>query len=551
MVADKKSNDGLIIIPARGGSKGIPRKNLRILGEYPLIYYVIKTALEVSNSLKLDVYVSTDDEEIACIASKFGAKIHMRNKELAGDEVTLDEVIYDAFLSIREKEGKDYDYIITVQPTSPFLKTSTLLKAVSQFKGTSVETLLSAKEVRHLMWKKINGKSVPLYTKRVNRQYMEPYYMETGAFVICKKSTLLNYKSRIGKRTAIFLLNGKEALDIDSLEDWALAEYFLTKKKILFVVTGNKEVGLGHVYRSLTLANSLLPYEIEFLVDKNSQLAYEKIAELNYKVHIQTEESLVEEIKRINPDIVINDILDTSAEYILSLKRDGFIVINFEDLGEGAQYADLVINALYPEKVPRPNHYFGYRYFIPRDEFMHSPVKKIEPSVENVLITFGGTDPSNLTLKTLESIYDFCKERGIGIKVILGLGYRDNYIFQKFKDISILENVKNMSEHMLEADIVFTSAGRTVYEIACIGTPTIVLAQNERELTHFFATAENGFVNLGLGVKVSKLEILNTFKYLVDNFEERKFLSELMLSRDIRSGRKRVLNLLKKTISSS
>jgi len=542
---------GLIVIPARGGSKEIPRKNLRTLGRHPLIYYAIKTAIEASKGLDLDIYVSTDDEEIACIASKFGAKIHMRDKKLAKDETTLDEVIYDAFLSIREKEGKDYDYIVTIQPTSPLLKTATLLKAINQFLKTSVETLLSAKEVRHLMWKNDNGKFVPLYTKRVNRQYIEPYYVETGAFVICKKSTLLNYRSRIGKKVSIFLLNDKESIDIDTLEDWALAEYLLTKKKILFVVTGNREVGLGHVYRSLTLANSLLPYEIEFLVDKNSRLAYTKIAELNYKVHIQTEESLVEEIKKINPDVIINDILDTSAEYVLSLKKNGFTVINFEDIGEGALYADLVINALYPEKLPRPNHYFGYKYFIPRDEFIHSPTKKIKPLVENILITFGGTDPNNLTVKVLESIYDFCKEKNISIKVILGLGYKDKETLKKFRDISILRDVKNMSEHMLEADVIFTSAGRTVYEAACIGTPTIVLAQNERELTHFFATAENGFVNLGLGIKVSKSDILNTFKYLVDNFEERKFLSKLMLSKDIRSGKERVLNLIKKTISST
>jgi spore coat polysaccharide biosynthesis predicted glycosyltransferase SpsG len=250
----------------------------------------------------------------------------------------------------------------------------------------------------------------------------------------------------------------------------------------------------------------------------------------------------------INPDVVINDILDTDYEYINNLKNLGIKVINFEDLGPGAKSADLVINPIYPEKYILPNHYFGYNYFLLRDEFIYSSYKKIEDKVRNVLIAFGGVDPNNFTKKVLDSIYNYCKKNNILITVIAGLGYNKFHTIQEYKDIEIKHNVSNISDYMFKADIIFSSAGRTVYEIASIGTPAIIMAQNERELTHFLASAEYGFINLGLGYNVTNEEILNVFSNLVNSFETRIYMNELMKKIDLKKGRENVLNLVKKVI---
>jgi spore coat polysaccharide biosynthesis predicted glycosyltransferase SpsG len=254
----------------------------------------------------------------------------------------------------------------------------------------------------------------------------------------------------------------------------------------------------------------------------------------------------MEDIKHINADIVINDLLDTSADYIKSLKDMNLTVINFEDLGSGALEADMVVNAIYPEKYVLPNHYFGYKYFLLRDEFLYSSKKEIK-DVKNALITFGGVDPNNYTKKVLDSIYGFCKENSINIDIIAGFGYHKYDTIEEYQ-VNIHKNVLNISDFMLKADIVFTSAGRTVYEIASIATPAIVLAQNKRELTHFFASAEYGFLNLGLGTNVSNNEILKEFKELVNSYERRKYMSDLMKSCDLKSGRRRVINLIQNEI---
>lgn len=110
------------IIPARAGSKGIPNKNIRIIGGHPLIYYSIKNALE--SEYITDVIVSTDSQEVKVIAEQMGAKVKWRNAALCGDAVTLDAVIADAV-----PEGC-WDYIVTMQPTSPTLCVSTLDAAI-------------------------------------------------------------------------------------------------------------------------------------------------------------------------------------------------------------------------------------------------------------------------------------------------------------------------------------------------------------------------------------------------------------------------------------
>lgn len=536
----------LVVIPARGGSKGIPRKNLRLLNGKPLIYYAIQTALK--SKYDVDIYVSSEDDEILNTASQFGAKTHKRDMSIADDKTTLDPVIYAAYKYAKQKENKIYSYIITMQPTSPLLKTDSLDRAIFQaVSNQEIETIISAKDETHLSWRKEHNKFIPNYEKRVNRQYLTPAFTETGGFFITKNN-IITPENRIGKNVELYLLMEGEEVDIDTYEDWNLCEFHLKRKHILFVVTGNKTVGLGHVYNTLLIANDILNHKVTFLVDSESQMAYDKISSKNYPVIIQKHKNILEDIKAINPDLLVNDRLDTSVDYMTALKKLDLKVINFEDIGGGAKNADLVINAIYPEKQVLKNHYFGHDYFILRDEFIYSQQKSILREVKNVLITFGGVDPNNYTKKVIEIIFEYCLSNNIKITVIAGFGYDKYDTIKNFKNISILENITNISKYMLEADIIFTSAGRTTYEIASIGTPTIVMAQNERELTHFFASSEFGFLNLGLGYNVTKDELYNNFVELIEAYDSREYMSSLMKKNDLKNGRKTIRKLIQNLI---
>jgi spore coat polysaccharide biosynthesis predicted glycosyltransferase SpsG len=144
----------------------------------------------------------------------------------------------------------------------------------------------------------------------------------------------------------------------------------------------------------------------------------------------------------------------------------------------------------------------------------------------------------------IESITDYCKRRDIEIIVVAGFGYSHYETLISYSHVKIIRNSTNIAELMRDADVIFTSAGRTTYEAASLKVPTIVLAQNKRELTHFFASAEHGFLNLGLGTEVSNRQILDALESLTDNFESRQHASALMAKADLRSGRQRVLKLI-------
>lgn len=532
----------LVVIPARGGSKGIPRKNLRPLSGKPLIYYSIKAAL--NSKFNTEVYVSTDDEEITFFAKSFGAQVHYRDSTLASDNITLDPVIYNAFNHLTQKSGKTFELIVTLQPTSPLVTSVDIDNAIElMIKNQRIDTVISAVNDTHLTWKKIDKKYEPNYIERLNRQLLTPVFRETGGFLITR-SSIIGENNRIGSNVELFELKGGKALDIDNYEDWNLAEYYLQRRKILFCISGNREIGLGHVYNCLILANEILNHRVIFLVDKESELAYKKIENHNFDVRIQQQNDIVQDITEVQPDLIINDRLDTSSEYMQSLKNLGYKTFNIEDLGPGATLADCVVNAIYPENKKYLNHYYGPDYFCLRDEFLISDPIVIKPKVGNVVLTFGGTDPLNLTKKTLEAVYDYCVENSINLYVILGLGYTGDDIDELFPEAIFYRNLPAISEVMKLADIAFSSAGRTTYELASLGVPSIILSQNERELTHFFASEENGFKSLGLGSQVTHQNILKEFTNLCNDFHTRREMHISMVDRNIRKGKTKVIKLI-------
>ncbi len=540
----------LAVIPARGGSKGIPRKNIRLLAGKPLIAYSIEAALK---SKYIDrVVVSTEDEYIATITGIYNLEIVKRPKEFAKDDTPLDPVIFHALNFIEKKEDTKYDFVVTIQPTSPLLSKETIDNALNIMLNNDYDTLISVKDDTHLYWTIKKGRQIPLYKERKNRQYLEPIYKETGSLLISKRG-IISKNNRIGDKVFLYEILRYESIDIDTYQDWWIAENLLKKQTIVFKVDGDNEIGLGHIYRMITLAERMIfNHNIIFLMDNNKKLGIEKVKEYNYSViTFEHNRELLKKLRELNPDIVINDILDTKKEYILKLKNEGYYIVNFEDLGEGSEFANIVINALYENSYPPKNHYYGYKYVCLRDEFYIFPQKKIKKEVKEILITFGGTDPNNLTLRTLKAIENL-NSKDFFVKVILGLGYSQkeglyNYVSSLKKRGFIVDakgNVRMMAKEMCNADIIITSNGRTIYEVASIGTPCISISQNEQEARHLFVHNSKCVKYLGMAYKVLEDNIASAIKELIGNYELRKEMNKKLLKFDLKKGLDRVLRLV-------
>lgn len=538
----------LAVIPARGGSKGIPRKNVRMMNGKPLISYAICNAQNCASVT--DIAVTTDDPEVMAIAKLYGAQVIRRKPELAADDITLDPVIDDAVMQMEKRCGYRYDAVITLQPTSPLLTGATLDKAVEVFLKEGKDTLISVVNHAHLSWRKEGQQFVPNYQARRNRQQLPADYMETGAFFITKRE-FVTRDSRLGKHVSVYEVPSREAVDIDTADDWLICEHALKQKRIVFRADGYQELGMGHIYHCLTLALRMTGQEIVFVTNKNHKEGYEKLKESYLPVYgINTEKEFYEFLKGYRADIVVNDCLNTTKEHILQLKRLAGRVITIEDLGEGAVYADAVINALYHTQTPRPNEYVGAGYVCIRDEFFMRKPKEFSERIRNVLVMFGGTDPSNLTKK----IYGIArklhaKEPEMELHFILGCGYpadKNNMVTDSSCKLFVHTDVRNVSQYMQEADLAFTSQGRTVFELAVMGVPAIVMAQNKREQLHTFAQMENGFLNLGLGTEVSESTLLSTFCWLAKTPQIRREMRELMLKNRLDKSTDRVLDIILK-----
>ncbi|MDA9337362.1 hypothetical protein N9Q67_01515 [Planktomarina temperata] len=342
----------IIIIPARIGSKGIPRKALRPFRGKPLISWAIEAALLVPNA---SVYVNTDGKDISdFIQNNYpNVIVYSRDESLSGDLITLDEVCLDF---VRKNEFDDDNVLITIQPTSPFITSEVIESVAAELVRGKSGSVVTVTEKKKLTWKKTSNGFKPHYKERRNRQELEPIYEENGAVLGCYIDELRKTETRLNEPVNCVTVSDGLAYDLDTALDWRLATEFANLKKIVMVIIANTEVGSGHFHRALSLLNYLPEYEIT-LVGLKLDLNFKKqCRDSNYATHfIEDEENLSEICASIEPSLIILDILNTTKKFVTKLKNSSSAkVVSFEDTGSGTTVTDLTINELYPSITENP-----------------------------------------------------------------------------------------------------------------------------------------------------------------------------------------------------
>lgn len=227
MIKDKKI---LVIIPARGGSKGIPHKNIKELNGKPLIAYTIQCAIE---SKYIDrVIVSTEDINISNVAENFGADVpFLRPEVLAEDDTPSIDVILHCINTL-EANNEYYDYICLLQCTSPFRTVDNIDEAIYKLIEKNGSSLVSVceSEVNPYWMKKINDEKLIDFIKEIDasrRQDLPKIYRLNGAIYISKVNELKQLKSWYGKNTIPYIMNRKSSIDIDEPIDFKFAEFLM------------------------------------------------------------------------------------------------------------------------------------------------------------------------------------------------------------------------------------------------------------------------------------------------------------------------------------
>lgn len=225
----------LIIIPARGGSKGIPKKNIADIAGKPLIAY----SIEVANALiekgyAQEAIVSTDCEEIAAIALKYKAKVpFIRPQEISGDNAKSVDFMLHAIDFFKQK-GVEFESTILLQPTSPLRTAQDVIEAIKIFKDTRAQSLISAYREDYICdlvcYHKEDNIAVPLspqHNAGVRRQEHEKLYIRNGAIYITEVSYLTSEKKIISDTPALYEMPKSKSINVDTIEDLELLRWIL------------------------------------------------------------------------------------------------------------------------------------------------------------------------------------------------------------------------------------------------------------------------------------------------------------------------------------
>ena len=217
----------LCIIPARGGSKRIPRKNIKPFMGKPIMAYSIEAALK--SSLFDKVMVSTDDEEFAEVAKQYGASVpFLRSEATANDYATTVDVLMEVIETYKQR-GMEFDTICCLYSTAPFVTSDRLKEAYSKL-SDNVDACFTMVEYSYPIQRSLRinevGQVEMIYPEHLKSrtQDMEKVYHDAGQFYFVKTKTLIAEKTVWCKRTAPLVLSELEVQDLDTLTDWQLAE---------------------------------------------------------------------------------------------------------------------------------------------------------------------------------------------------------------------------------------------------------------------------------------------------------------------------------------
>ncbi len=223
----------LIVVPARGGSKGIPGKNIYPVNGKPLLAYTLEVAVE-ANLKNADIAVSTDSDKIMAVANKYkDVTIIARPPEISGDRASTESALLHALDYMEKKLWKKYDAVITLQATSPLRKAETLLDFIKEYESNypDYDALLSLNEDKSDFWHEIgNGKYERLFKDAPRRrQERTPLYVENSAYYMTDVSALRKTGSILGTAVNGFVISEFEAVDINEMIDIYITEGILAR----------------------------------------------------------------------------------------------------------------------------------------------------------------------------------------------------------------------------------------------------------------------------------------------------------------------------------
>jgi spore coat polysaccharide biosynthesis predicted glycosyltransferase SpsG/CMP-N-acetylneuraminic acid synthetase len=525
----------LAVVPARGGTDTVPYLNLKRLGDKPLLAHTLDAARRAPS---LDrVVVSTDDDRLAEIASAYGATAPFRRPaDLVADIPSLKPVIEHAVRAVEAEGGDRFDVVVVLQATSPFREGTAIEEALDRLVTGGFDAVISVDEDRTLSWKQDGDRLVPLFEREGRREEQQPVFRENGAVVVLRRA-VIDGPTRFGERVGHLVLDRRAAFTVHDLADFWMAERLLHAPRVLFRADGGARLGMGHVFRSLAIANALRERahaEVAFLMRSDLPDGIRTVKGHGYEVLEFDAGDVADVLYRVRdfaPSILVNDLQTLPADYLRALSHLDTTTVNLVDtpgdLETTETYEQLIVSVMKGERETPDGFYAGPEYAILREQFLGRP-KVVRERARTLLLSFGGSDPQGLTVQATRALASLPPE--IEIVAVAGPAFAfhrelESTLAPTPGRVRVVHD-GHIAELMLEADVMVGSGGMSVYEIAALGTPGVILAQNAREDERMREFARHGtVVYLGLGTDIAEETLREAVRGLLEDADARRAMS--------------------------
>ena len=319
-----------IIIPAIKKNAVIPDQLVKRLAGVTLVERAINTARSVLPGT--DIVVLTDSQEIALICERAGVGFRW-NRDL--HFTSLD--IVAEMRGLLAELAAAYEHAVILRASCPMLTWVDVEDAWKKYCRSGADSLVTVKEMRQRLWN-VRGEGLEsLLSQDADHQGEQTLVVESRALIILRLALLRDSAGSAPLRYARgrivpYFLNDR-GIEIQGYQDWWICEHLLQRRHVVFVVAGWPAIGMWHVFRALMLAHEITNHKITFVCTRESELAVENIARRDYKIVRQGPEDLAATVLRLRPDLVVNDILNTTTAYMARLTAAGARCVNFEDEG--------------------------------------------------------------------------------------------------------------------------------------------------------------------------------------------------------------------------
>lgn len=350
---------------------------------------------------------------------------------------------------------------------------------------------------------------------------------------------------------------------------------------MLFIVHGNAQMGMGHVMRSLSLAEAFRErgHQVFFfskykpgasiIEDKGFEvigcIESEASADIE-KFSYGAAEELITDKKVLganiseNLDVILVDSYNVTQDFFVWLKKYSKCLAYVDDLNAFSYPVDILINGTAAafdmgyEKIQSARLLLGGSYNLIRKEFQNLPCHKVNAEIKNVLITTGNSDPCNMTGKILDILKEKKIYQDFIFHIIVGSGFgrdkRKKFAMLAGPCVVLYDSPGSMSEIMLKCDLAITAGGSTIYELAACGVPIIAFAYAENQLPQVIAMEREGLLQyIGMFDSLKKEALIDYIQYMRENYEVRRELTRKLQSLVDAKGALRIVEVVESVSS--